>query len=342
MTKEIQYPGKRDLQGLKLNLFSQDNCIAIDRATRDVLSNYGVQVSDDEARHIFEDAGCIVDYETNMVRIPDFVLNLALSRAPKTFYIYGRDLDEDGNYTDEHRIEQSWKGRVHYTDFGTGIQVCDYLGDGKYETRDSNDHDLAMTAKLCDWCDGISFYSLAVSARDWAGVGAEDVHEMYTSMVNTTKCFNHIDPVAGHVKYYWEILKAMYDGDEKKARDRPLMTMLVCPTSPLELSFNACQVIIQGARYGIPVNVLSMAMAGGSSSIHLAGTLVTHSAEILSGIVLAQLAKPGAAVYYGSSTTTFDLKHGTAPVGSPELGLISAAVAELGQYYGLPVYVAGM
>lgn len=85
-----------------------------------------------------------------------------------------------------------------------------------------------------------------------------------------------------------------------------------------------------------------MAMAGGSSPVFLAGTLVTHNAEILSGIVLSQLAKPGAKIMYGSSTTTFDLKRGTAPVGSPELGLISAAVAKMGQYYGLPVFTAGM
>ena len=110
------------------------------------------------------------------------------------------------------------------------------------------------------------------------------------------------------------------------------MSMLVCPTSPLELSHNAAQVIIKGARYGIPVNVLSMAMAGGSSPIHITGTLVTHNAEILSGLVLSQLANPGARVLYGSSTTTFDLRYGTAPVGSPELAVISAAVAKLGQY----------
>ena len=120
------------------------------------------------------------------------------------------------------------------------------------------------------------------------------------------------------------------------------MSMLVCPTSPLELSYNASQCIIKGARYGIPVNVLSMAMAGGSSSVFLAGTLVTHNAEVLSGIVLSQLTCPGAKVWYGSSTTTFDLKRGTAPVGSPELGLISASVAKLGQYYKCPVFTAGM
>lgn len=329
-----EYPGRAKQSGVKLEMFSDDDIREIDYATKDILTNYGVQVSDDEGLQIFKDAGCDVDFETKMVKIPLKVINAALATVPNKFYLYGRE--------DKYTLEQMHKGRVHFTCFGTGIQMCDYLGDNKYETRDSTEADLANCAKLVDWAENISYFSLAVSARDWAGKGAEDVHEMLTSIENTSKHFHHIDPVGEHVDYYWEILKAYYGGDEKMARDRPLMSMLVCPTSPLELSHNAAQVIIKGARYGIPVNVLSMAMAGASSSIHLTGTLVTHNAEILSGIILSQLACPGAKVFYGSSTTTFDLRYGTAPVGSPELAVISAAVAKLGQYYGFPVFVAGM
>ncbi len=330
----VQYPGRVKLSGVKLELFSEDDIREIDYATKDVLSTYGVQVSDDEGLKIFEEAGCEVNYETKMVKIPTKIIEYALAQAPRKFYLYGRE--------DRHTIEQMHKGRVHFTNFGTGIQMCDYLGDNKYETRDSTEADLANCAKIVDWAENIDYFSLAVSARDWAGVGAEDVHEMVTSLKNTSKHFHHIDPVAENVDFYFEILKAYYGGDEKMARDRPIMSMLVCPTSPLELSHNAAQVIIKGARYGIPVNVLSMAMAGGSSPIYLAGTLVTHNAEVLAGIVLSQLACPGAKVLYGSSTTTFDLRNGTAPVGSPELAVVSAAVAKLGQYYGLPVFVAGM
>ena len=339
---EARFPGRKSLNGVKLELFygvklelfSEDDIREIDLATRDILTNAGVQVSDEEARQLFKANGCEVDEETYIVKIPDWLLNKCLDMAPSKFYLYGRD--------DEHTLEQQWCGKVHFTCFGTGIQVCKYLGDGKFETRDSTDADLAECAKLVDWAENIDYFSLPVSARDWAGKGAEDVHEMYTSVANTVKHFHHIDPVGEHVEYYWEMAKAFYGGDEKKARDRPIFSMLVCPTSPLELSHNACQVIMKGARFGIPVNVLSMAMSGGSSPVFLAGTLVTHNAEVLSGIVLAQLAAPGAKCWYGSSTTTFDLKRGTAPVGSPELALTSAAVAKLGQYYGLPVFVAGV
>ena len=111
--------------------------------------------------------------------------------------------------------------------------------------------------------------------------------------------------------------------------------------SPLKLVRDCCEIIMEAARAGIGVNVLSMAMAGASAPVHLAGTLVTHNAEVLSGIVLAQLTRKGTPVVYGSSTCGLDLKLGTASVGSPELALISAAVAQLAHRYSLPSFVAG-
>ena len=327
------YPGKKSQQGVSVELFSDEDILKIDHATIDVLSTFGIQVSDDEALKVFKDAGCEVDMKTKVVKIPEWLVRKSLATAPSQFVLYGRD--------EKNTLEQEHNGRVHFTCFGTGIQVCRYLGPGEYKTTDSNEKDVADCAKLVDWADNIDYFSLPVSARNWAGKGAQDVHEMLTALKNTTKHFHHIDPVAENVKFYWDLAVAYYGGDAKMARDRPIFSTLVCPTSPLELSHNAAQVIMQCARYGVPCNILSMAMAGGSSSIHLAGTLVTHSAEVLSGIILAQIVAPGAPVWYGSSTTTFDLKHGTAPVGSPELGLISASVAKLGQFYGLPVFVAG-
>ena len=82
-------------------------------------------------------------------------------------------------------------------------------------------------------------------------------------------------------------------------------------------------------------------MAGGSSPVTLAGTLVTHNAEVLAGITLAQLAERGAPAIYGSVSTGMDLRLASASVGSPELALITAAVAQLAQHYRLPSFVAG-
>jgi trimethylamine--corrinoid protein Co-methyltransferase len=84
-----------------------------------------------------------------------------------------------------------------------------------------------------------------------------------------------------------------------------------------------------------------MALSGGTAPVTNVGTLLVHNAEVLGGITLSQLTKKGAPIIYGSSTTMLDLTLANAPVGAPELGMISAAVAKFAQYYNLPSFVAG-
>lgn len=130
-------------------------------------------------------------------------------------------------------------------------------------------------------------------------------------------------------------------GGHDELRERPIMTFNTCPVSPLRLVRDCCEIIMASARAGVGVNVLSMGMSGGSSPIHLAGTLVVHNSEVLSGLVLNQLVKRGAPFVYGSSTMAMDLRMATASVGTPECAVINAAVARLARYYALPSFVAG-
>jgi trimethylamine--corrinoid protein Co-methyltransferase len=148
-------------------------------------------------------------------------------------------------------------------------------------------------------------------------------------------------PMNGYLLERIAQMAAAVQGGAAKLRERPLVTFVTCPVSPLKLIRDCCEIIMGAARQGLAVNVLSMAMAGGSSPVTLAGTLVTHNAEVLSGITLNQLTKKGSPVVYGSSTTAMDLRFAAASVGSPELGLIGAAVAQLARFYLLPSWVAG-
>ncbi|MCP4693614.1 MAG: Trimethylamine methyltransferase MttB, partial [Desulfobacterales bacterium] len=114
-----------------------------------------------------------------------------------------------------------------------------------------------------------------------------------------------------------------------------------CPTSPLTFVENTCDVIMESARLGLGICVLPMSLSGGTSTASLAGALATHNAEVLSGIVLAQLSRKGMPCTYGCTSTILDLRFGTSAVGSPEFGMINAAVAKLAQYYKLPCWVGG-
>lgn len=315
-------------EGFSLDMYTEDELRAIHYATLEVLEKTGIKVYMDEALNLFADAGAKVDRKEKLVKIPGWMVEDAIRSAPSTVLLAGRepkyDVILDGS-------------RVNFTCFGAGVKVID---PDTNELRETTKKDLANTALLVDALDEVEVYSQAVVPRDVPAKSA-DLHAAEAFLSSTSKHCHHIDLTCGeHAKKYFEMGAAIAGGMDK-LQERPLISVLICPTSPLQLALECCEIIIECARAGVPVNVLSMTLAGASSPITIAGTLVGHNAEVLSGIVLAQLANKGAPVIYGSSTTTFDMQYATAPVGSPELGMINAGVARLAQFYLLPSYTAG-
>ena len=77
-------------------------------------------------------------------------------------------------------------------------------------------------------------------------------------------------------------------------------------------------------------------MTGVSAPYTVAGLLTMHNTEVLSGIVLSQLVRPGTPVIYGSSWTTFDMKYTSAIIGSPETSMLRVAGCQMARYYNMP------
>jgi len=79
-----------------------------------------------------------------------------------------------------------------------------------------------------------------------------------------------------------------------------------------------------------------MVISGATGPVTLAGSLVQHNAEVLSGIVLSQAVQPRTPNIYGSASCIMDMRTGTPSIGSPEAAMFQAAVAQLARYYDLP------
>lgn len=319
--------GKKSNGGFSLNVFTEDECYEIHLATLEVLERTGMFVEDDKAVEVFGDHGADVDKEKKIVKLPPHMVEDAVRSAPPKLFLAGRDPKKD------FVMENT---RVGFTNFGEGVQVVD---PDTGELRKTNKQDVANTAKVVDYLDEIDVYLRAVGAHEVPQEVAP-LHNAEAFFPNTTKhCF--IGPIDGfNVKKLVE-MAAVIAGGKDKLKERPIMSFNTCPVSPLKLVKDVCEIIMEGAHNNIAVNVLSMAMAGGSTPVNMAGTLVDHNAEVLSGITLGQLIQKGTPMIYGSSTTAMDLRFGTAAVGSPECGMINAAVARLGNYYGLPTWAAG-
>ena len=131
-------------------------------------------------------------------------------------------------------------------------------------------------------------------------------------------------------------LQVAVRGSEDELRHKPLTIFSCCPTSPLSWSDVTSQNLVDCARYGIPVEYVAMPLAGFISPVTLVGTLVQHTAETLSGLVLTQLTAPGTPILYGGSPAIFDIRYETPPMGAVETEMIDCAYSEIGKYLGLP------
>jgi len=325
--KRNLHAGKRESGGFSLNVFTDDESYDIHLATLEVLQKTGVFIGDEGALEVFDGGGAVIDPKSKMAKIPPYLVEDAIRSAPSKLFLAGRDPKND------MVLESS---RVGFTNFGEGLMVVDpYTG----EYRESTKADVAASARLVDYLSDVDVYEKAVGARD-APQDVVPLHNAEALLTNTTK-HGFMGPLNGMLlKKIVKMAQAIVGG-KGRLRERPIISFITCPSSPLKLEKENCEIITEAARSGMVMNILSMAMAGATSAVTLAGTLITHNAEILAGIVLSQLTRKGAPVIYGSSTCPMDLWRTTSPVGSPECGMISAAVAHMARYYLLPSWVAG-
>ena len=328
MAKLKQRVSYRQKEGLSVDMFTREELAQIHLATLRVLNEAGVKIYNDEALNVFSDGGCKVDRSEKIVRIPQYVLEECIRSAPSSVLLAGRDPKHD-------RVLET--NRVSWTNFGSGIKIYD-VNTGIL--RGTTTQDVRDTALLVDYLDNVDVYSQAVVARD-TPKEKEDLIAAEAFLTNTSKHCHHIDLQSGKSAKKFIEMGAAIAGGMDELKKRPIISALICPTSPLQISKEGCDIIMEFAKAEVPINILSMALSGGTAPITIDGTLVVHNAEVLAGIVLTQLVNKGAPVIYGSSTATFYMKTGTASVGSPELGMISACVACLAQFYNLPSYTAG-
>ncbi|MCG8565987.1 MAG: trimethylamine methyltransferase family protein, partial [Desulfobacterales bacterium] len=263
--KRNSHAGRALSGGFSLNVFSDDEAYDIHLASLEVLEKTGVFVEDPEAIERFGDAGAFVDKEKKMVRIPPYMVEDAIRSAPSKIVLAGRKPEND------YVVENN---RVGFTNFGEGIKIFD-IDSG--ELRETLKKDVAMTAKMVDAMSEIDVYERAVGAHD-VNPAVSPLHNAEAFLSNTTKhCF--LGPISGYMVKKLTQMAAAVVGGMDKLKERPILSFITCPVSPLRLVQDTCEIIMEGAKSGLAVNILSMAMAGGSSPVNLAGTLVNHNAE---------------------------------------------------------------
>jgi trimethylamine--corrinoid protein Co-methyltransferase len=310
----------------RLRVLDHEDCVKIHEASLELLEKTGVMVTSKKAQEIFADHGATIDKLENRVYLPAQIIEKTLATIPSEITIPGREASRDCVMGGDS---------LGFVNFGSTIWLNDpYKG----KRRKALKEDVVQVTRVMDSLDSLDILISMLNATDRSPV-TETMHTLAAMMANTTKPVEAIPPAADLIPRMALMGQAVLG--EEAFKKRPFFFTGVCVVSPLQLVDDCSEVLMAAVEHGFTTSVLSMCLAGATSPVHLAGTVVQHNAEVLSGLALGQLVKPGAPMFYSSSTTSLDMRFGTAAVGSPEGSVLNAALARMGQYYHIPVRVSG-
>ena len=87
--------------------------------------------------------------------------------------------------------------------------------------------------------------------------------------------------------------------------------------------------------------VVPFILGGATGPVSMAGAVAQSLAEVMAGVALGQLERPGSPAVFGNFLTTVNLNTGSPTFGTPESALGSFAAAQLARRIGLPLRCSG-
>jgi trimethylamine--corrinoid protein Co-methyltransferase len=305
-----------------VTVLTEDQIHEIKRAAFDIMGQVGFNVLHEGARHLLRQAGARVRDEH--VRVPEFIVNECVAKAPKGFTVY----DRTGRRALEVEGRKSW--------FGTSTaspNTKDALTGDIHPTRVA---DIATGARVADWCPHIDWVMPMGSSQDVPALAA-DLHEFEAVVTHTTKPIVFIGYSPRGAELVYEMAAAVAGGlDDLQAK--PFLLLYPEPISPLVQPADVVDRIFTAADLMMPQIPGPAVLVGGTGPVTLAGTVALLTAESLMCLVLAQLRRPGCPVCLSANVQILDMATGLFGVGAPEMSLGLAAQAEVARSFGLPTW----
>src|SRR4030065_2790998 len=293
-------------------ILSNEEVEIIHQGSLEVLSETGMTVAHEQSRKILEDGGCIVDREKHLVKFPTAIVEWAIAQCPHSFLVRARKPEFTLNLGGDAVYFASFPG-------------CTWLDPESNVRREATVEDCAMLVRLCD-----ALPMVHTLCQPVAHLG-DKPPEIELEWVHATELRNTEKTIMG----------TAFGGSSKwvvkmvEATDQQTLGG-ICISSPLVIPEDQAQGIIDYARSGNPQMILSGPSKGATGPATMAGTLVLQNAEILGGIVLAQMANPGCGVLFTGFATPMDMRYGTMASGAVEVGIMAVGTAQLARFYGMP------
>lgn len=295
-----------------LELLSADSIEEIHRGSLEIMEDPGLVFEDVEALEILSRGGCTVDSSRKLVKFPSRLVETCIEQAPACFTLRARSPEYDITFGGD---------RVYFGNFATR-DLFDYESGRRRSPLVS---DLADFTRLCDALEQVHFIIQPFAFLQDAPPTALGEWIYATVVRNTEKITNgpsFFGSAPGIIRIAEVVGQDILGG--------------ICAASPLTYPADQSRGIIDFTRSNNPVLILSGPSMGATGPGTVAGSLVLQNAEILAGLVLAQLVNPGIGVLYTGYFTPMDMRFGTMAGGAIEVGLGAIITAQLARRYRLP------
>jgi trimethylamine--corrinoid protein Co-methyltransferase len=289
-----------------------------------LLQKVGVVYNTPRALSILEAHGAAVDYARMWASLPRQLVEWAIEQAPQKVRLCARDPARDVVLDGR---------RPHHTTDSQGTEAID-LETG--ERRDSTAEDLGRGLLFADALDRVEIVNVMVAAGDVPS-HLRTIRHFAMAFAQTSKHVRTGILNAQQVPFVVAMAKAAAGVDEF----RPIFSAVDCTISPLMHDGPMTEACIELVGLEVPILVYPMPLAGGTSPVTAAGTILLHNVEFLSGLVLFQTANPGAPIIYGTGASQLDMQSGGYGAG-PDGHRLQVGLRDLARFYGLPVNLSGL
>jgi trimethylamine---corrinoid protein Co-methyltransferase len=284
-----------------------------------VLEEVGVAYNTPSLTEVLGDAGASVDRENLTAKIPWALVERCLAHLPKTVLLAGRDPAFDCVVGGD---------RLLYTSDGAATYVLDDLTGRRHEGTEA---DLARFMRLYDAVPEIDF--------TWATITPGDVDPRVGNLEmariafeNSRKHLQDEVRIPGQAPVMIELLETIAGAP---LSERPIWSATNCTIAPLQHDGEMTEAHILMARAGCPIFILPMPQMGTTGPMSVLGTSILNMAELLSAVVLFQLAAPGCAMISAVGSAVAEMRSGLYLSGAPEDGLINMMCIEMSKHYGM-------
>jgi trimethylamine--corrinoid protein Co-methyltransferase len=306
-------------------LFTPDQVEAVHEASLDILNRIGVDLHYEPARDLLARAGARVD--GHRVFFPPGLVEEQRTKPPSRFTLYARDPKHDVIIGGDRPV---------FVPANCPAFVVDMDGNRRYGTLKDYERFTILTdqSPLLDLCSNIPVEPTDIPEP------VRHLHMTYACLTHTEKCFMGSCLGAEAARDVLQMMAAVF-GDMDDLADRPRVLSIPCSLTPLGYDERMLGALMTYAEAGQPVMINSIAIAGATAPVTLAGALTLQNAEILAGIVIAQLCREGTPVVYASGSSNVDMRSGAFCVGSPEMTMNNALASQMARYYRIPSRGAG-